>query len=134
MNKYCRKLFCLALICSAGAGIANGQTTINTMSQVNNLIDDVVFRSLLEVDLQKAEAVNLSNKKCFIPTINYIDQKVFGKGNTIIIDGDKVKDFVVHMIKTGTTKKGLSKHILVSLKKGSFLTTEKTPSKISDEK
>ena len=134
MKSIYRKLYCLVLIYSLGSGIVKGQVALSNMNQVNNLIDDVVFKTLLQVDLQKAEAVDLSNKKCFIPMSNYIEEKVFGKGNTLAIDGEKISEFIIYQIKDGVKRKALSKKLSASLQKGKFTTSEQAPAKLTDEK
>ena len=127
-------LCCMVLMCSVNVGIVNGQVIFNTISKVNSMVDDVVFKSLLEVDFEKAELVQLSSKKCFAPMIKYIEKEVFAKGNSIMLDGDKIKECVVVQIKNGATKKTLSKKLLSSLKSGDFTISEPAPAKLTDEK
>ena len=134
MNKIYRKLYCLVVIYSLSSGITNGQIALSNMNQVNNLIDDVVFKSLLQVDLQKAETVHLSSKKCFIPMVNYVEKNIIGKGILLDIDDEKVMEFIVRQIKAGVSERALSKKLITSLRKEEFKAGEQIPAKLTDEK
>lgn len=134
MNNFFQKCYIMLLLCLVNSAIAKGQVVLSNMVQVHNVIDDVVFRSLLEVDMKKAEEIHLSTKKCFIPMLNFIEKNIFKKGSTVSLDVDKMKRFIVTQIKAGATKKELSKKLLVSLQKEEFKATELSPAKLSDEK
>src|SRR5258706_4805719 len=70
----------------------------NTVSQLNNHLDDIEFKVLLATDVQKVEAMNLTDYKYFIPLINYIDLNVIGKGKTVTINTDMLVDFIKEQI------------------------------------
>ena len=68
------------------------------MSDVNNLLEEVEFKVMLQTDLHKAEALDLASKKYFIPFTNYIDLNVIGKGKSITLSSDKLSEYIISQI------------------------------------
>jgi hypothetical protein len=128
--RHFKLLFGILLFCTA----ASGQTSLTTMSQVNNFIDDVVFRSLLEVDINKAEAINLAEKKCFLPMLNYIDYNILGVGHTVALDGNKMVGYIAQQVNAGVTENEFSEKLLHALVNKEFYFNADSTSHETSEK
>ena len=71
------------------------QSTLKTMSDVNNVFEEVEFKVMLQTDMQKAESLDLPSKKYFISMSNYIDLNVIGKGKSLVLSSDKITTFIL---------------------------------------
>lgn len=119
-----RILFFLLFFISC-LNISFGQTSISTMSDVNNLLEEVEFKVMLQTDLYKAEVLDLASKKYFIPLTNYIDLNVIGKDKSITLSSDKLSEFIVSQINTVSTSEQLGENILNEFLATGFVDDEK---------
>ena len=131
-----RILFFILLFIS-GQNMVSGQTSISTMSDVNNLLEEVEFKVMLQTDLHKAEVLDLASKKYFIPLTNYIDLNVIGKGKSINLSSDKLSEYIISQINNVSTSEQLGEKILNEFLASGFVddgrkqTTEKDKPRVS---
>lgn len=96
------------------------QVTVNTLSEMNGLLDDIEFRILLNTDVKDASRLNLSEYRYFIPLINFLDLNVFGKGSTLHLDPDRMVTYISSLIPKAESGKDLSAQVLNGYKNGSY--------------
>lgn len=119
-----RILFFVLLFISC-VNMTFGQSSISTMSDVNNLLEEVEFKVMLQTDLHKAEALDLASKKYFIPFTNYIDLNVIGKGKSITLSSDKLSEFIISQINIVSSSEQLGENILNEFLASGFVDDEK---------
>lgn len=72
--------------------------TIATISDITSLIKSVSFGVLTQVEIQKLSESYL-DETYLLKFANYLDYNVIGAGKSVIVDPDKVSNFIVEKIK-----------------------------------
>ncbi|MCX6292223.1 MAG: hypothetical protein NT126_10735 [Bacteroidetes bacterium] len=109
MKKHLKILAILFVTCTK---VSLAQSTISTMSDLNNFFEMVEFNVMLQTDVQKGEALQITSKKFFIPLSNYIDLNVIGKGKSLVLNPDKMSSFIVSQLDSVSTSELLGHKLL----------------------
>ena len=91
--------------------------TIATISDITSLIKSVSFGVLTQVEIEKLSESYL-NETYLLKFANYLDYNVIGAGKSVIVDPDRVSNFIVENIKADVNPNLISDLLIAELNSG----------------